>query len=192
MELDELVQMMGEADIILTEGYKRGNKPKIEVSRSVHSSKLISDPAQLIAVVSDIQWDLGVPVFGTLDNPVHASNLQENLDLIGNKYRIPLIIAVDACLGRLDSVGVITVGRGSLKPGAGVNKNLPSVGQVYITGVVNVGGFMEYFVLQNTRLNLVMRMAKAVAAGISLGLRSWHSQKVIPPWNMGLGETFEG
>lgn len=136
--------------------------------------------------------DLGVPVFGTLDNPVHASNLQENLDLIGNKYRIPLIIAVDACLGRLDSVGVITVGRGSLKPGAGVNKNLPSVGQVYITGVVNVGGFMEYFVLQNTRLNLVMRMAKAVAAGISLGLRSCHSQKVVLPWNMGLGETFEG
>jgi putative sporulation protein YyaC len=136
--------------------------------------------------------DLGIPVLGTLDAPVHASNLQENLDLIENKYRLPLIVAVDACLGRLDSVGVITVGKGSLKPGAGVNKNLPSVGQVYITGVVNVGGFMEYFVLQNTRLNLVMRMAKTVAAGISLGLRSWQGQRAVPPWTLGLRETFEG
>lgn len=135
---------------------------------------------------------LGVPVFGTLDNPVHASNLQEHLDLIEGKYLSPLIVAVDACLGRLDSVGVITVGRGSLKPGAGVNKNLPPVGQVYVTGVVNVGGFMEYFVLQNTRLNLVMRMAKAVSSGISLGLRSWASQRAAAPWPVSLSETLEG
>ena len=41
------------------------------------------------------------------------------------------------------------------KPGAGVNKDLPPVGDLYITGVVNVGGFMDYLVLQNTRLYLI-------------------------------------
>lgn len=81
LELDELVQMMGSVDIVLTEGYKRGNKPKIEVSRSVHSSKLISDPAQLIAVVSDIQWDLGVPVFGLEDFKGVADFLQSAYSL---------------------------------------------------------------------------------------------------------------
>ena len=55
---------------------------------------------------------------------------------------------------------------GALKPGAGVNKQLPPVGEVHVTGIVNVSGFMEFFVLQNTRLNLVMKMAQTMASGI--------------------------
>lgn len=109
-------------------------------------------------------------VLGTLDNPVHASNLSQTLQWVSANYQSPLIFAVDACLGRSESVGMISVGRGSLKPGAGVNKTLPAVGQVYVTGVVNVGGYMEYFVLQNTRLSLVMRMAEVAARGIAKGL----------------------
>jgi len=42
-------------------------------------------------------------------------------------------------------------------------------------GVVNVGGFMEYFVLQNTRLSLVMRMADVIAEGLRLALQEWCS-----------------
>ena len=109
---------------------------------------------------------LSAQVFGTLDNPVHAANLQEVVDWLKVKYEHPLIVAVDACLGRLDSVGTVTVGEGPLRPGAGVNKSLPAVGSVHVTGVVNVGGFMEYFVLQNTRLNLVMKMARVISSGI--------------------------
>ena len=37
---------------------------------------------------------------------------------------------------------------------------------MHITGIVNVSGFMEYFVLQNTRLHLIMEMAKTIAKGI--------------------------
>lgn len=109
-------------------------------------------------------------VLGTLDSPVHASNLTQTLNWVTANYESPLIFAVDACLGRSESVGMISIGRGSVKPGAGVNKTLPAVGQVYLTGVVNVGGYMEYFVLQNTRLSLVMRMAQVAAKGISQGL----------------------
>jgi putative sporulation protein YyaC len=109
-------------------------------------------------------------VLGTLDQPVHASNLAQTVAWVESAYRSPLVIAVDACLGRAESVGTLTVGKGSLKPGAGVNKSLPSVGHLYLTGVVNVGGFMEYFVLQNTRLSLVMRMARVAAEGIAEGL----------------------
>jgi putative sporulation protein YyaC len=112
----------------------------------------------------------GLTVMGTLDHPVHASNLADTLTWIETGYQRPFVIAVDACLGRVESIGMLTVGKGSLKPGAGVNKALPSVGDIHMTGVVNVGGFMEYFVLQNTRLSLVMRMAKVAAAGIRRGL----------------------
>ncbi|NMA52383.1 MAG: spore protease YyaC [Peptococcaceae bacterium] len=106
-------------------------------------------------------------VYGTLDKPVHASNLKEKLDMIYKQNRNPFIVAIDACLGRLESVGYIQLGDGSLLPGAGVNKDLPPVGQIHITGVVNVGGYMEYMILQNTRLNLVMRLADVIAGGIN-------------------------
>jgi len=43
---------------------------------------------------------------------------------------------------------------------------LPPIGDAYVTGVVNVGGFMEYLVLQNTRLSLVIKMADAIARGV--------------------------
>ncbi|MCM3764217.1 spore protease YyaC [Neobacillus niacini] len=105
-------------------------------------------------------------VYGTLDQPIHAVNLEERLKEINAKHRNPYLIGIDACLGRIKNVGVIQLGHGPVKPGAGVNKELPAVGEIHITGIVNVSGFMEFFVLQNTRLNLVMKMAKTIANGI--------------------------
>ena len=107
-------------------------------------------------------------VVGTLDAPVHASNLQEVLRSLYARDPAAVVVAVDACLGRSESVGAITVGCGALAPGAGVNKSLPTVGAAFVTGIVNVGGFMEYFVLQNTRLQLVMRMAGVISEGLAL------------------------
>lgn len=113
----------------------------------------------------------GVRVYGTLDEPVHASNLAATLEAIRQEGEPGVTVAIDACLGKLENVGSIAAGLGSLRPGAGVNKNLPEVGDVYITGTVNVGGFMEYFVLQNTRLSLVMRMAETIVEGLTLAVR---------------------
>ncbi|MEJ8547362.1 spore protease YyaC [Brevibacillus borstelensis] len=109
---------------------------------------------------------LSMHVYGTLEDPVHAMNLGEKLEAIRQQHPRSLIIAIDACLGQFSNVGSINVNDGPLKPGAGVKKELPSVGTFHITGIVNVGGFMEYFVLQNTRLYVVMRMADIIAAGL--------------------------
>jgi putative sporulation protein YyaC len=105
-------------------------------------------------------------VFGTLDLPVHAVNLPQTIAQIQTQYQKPFIIAVDACLGRFESIGYISIKEGPLQPGTGVNKNLPAIGDLQIVGIVNVGGFMEYMVLQNTRLNLVMKMADIISQGI--------------------------
>ncbi|MCR8658483.1 spore protease YyaC [Paenibacillus endoradicis] len=102
-------------------------------------------------------------VYGSIAEPVHALNLQQTMDTIKNSYRNPFVIGIDACLGQASSVGFIQANLGPVRPGAGVNKELPPVGNMHITGVVNVGGFMEYFVLQNTRLHLVMSMADIIA-----------------------------
>lgn len=105
-------------------------------------------------------------IYGTLEDPIHAVNLEDKLKEIKAKHFNPLIIGIDACLGRLKSVGAIQICEGPVKPGAGVKKDLPAVGDYHITGIVNVSGFMEFFVLQNTRLNLVLKMAKVIANGI--------------------------
>lgn len=107
----------------------------------------------------------GGSVFGTLDEPVHAENLASVLDRV-SKQEAGTVLGVDACLGARSEVGSILVRPGPLKPGLGVNKQLPPVGDLHIAGVVNLGGFMEYVILQNTRLSLVMKMAQVISAGI--------------------------
>ena len=101
-------------------------------------------------------------VYGTLLDPIHALNLEEKLNEIESIHGQAFVIAIDACLGKIKSVGHIKIGKGSIKPGAGVNKILPEVGTIHITGTVNVSGFMEYLILQNTRLYTVMEMAKVI------------------------------
>ena len=111
-----------------------------------------------------------VHIYGTLETPVHSTNLNDTIRQLHMRHQHALIIAIDACLGRMDNVGNIMIGKGALKPGAGVNKELPAVGDLYITGVVNVGGFMDYLVLQNTRLYLITRLADVIAEGLLQGL----------------------
>lgn len=105
-------------------------------------------------------------VYGTLDKPVHAVNLIDQLEIIKSKHRNPFIIVVDACLGKKDSVGMITTGIGTIQPGAALKKDLPPVGDVYLTGIVNINGYMDYMVLQSTRLHLVMDMAEVMAKSL--------------------------
>jgi putative sporulation protein YyaC len=109
------------------------------------------------------------PVYGTLDQPVHAVNLKEKIQMIKESFPYPLIIAVDACLGQLKNIGSINMGKGHLQPGTGVHKTLPPVGEIFFSGVVNIGGYLEYLVLQNTRLCQVMKMADCIAQAIITG-----------------------
>ncbi|MCU6710994.1 spore protease YyaC [Paenibacillus sp. J5C_2022] len=113
-------------------------------------------------------------VFGTLAEPVHAMNLDDTLQQINTQFDKPFLIGIDACLGQVASVGCIQAGNGPVRPGAGVNKDLPPVGDIHITGIVNVGGFMEYFVLQNTRLHLVMSMSEIISLGLFTAISNFH------------------
>lgn len=113
-------------------------------------------------------------VIGTVSSPLHAANMEARLTEL-QRVRNAYVIAVDASLGADDAVGTITLRQGPLLPGAGVRKTLPPIGACHLTGVVNVGGFMEYVVLQNTRLHLVLSMAEVIVAALTQALL--HSTK---------------
>ena len=109
-----------------------------------------------------------VAVFGTLENPVHALNLESTLETIYEYYNDPFIIAIDASLGIPEHIGYATVSSSPLVPGKGVNKNLPAIGNLSITGIVNVAGFPNSILLQSTRLHTVMTLADCIGKAISM------------------------
>ena len=69
LSLDEIVATLSGVDLILTEGYKREARQRIEVSRREYSTELISHPSELLAVAADYPLDIGVPVYGLDDAP---------------------------------------------------------------------------------------------------------------------------
>jgi len=125
-------------------------------------------------------------VHGNLDHPVHAKNLDGVMKNVSEKYNRPYIVAIDACLGRIDHIGCINIGEGAIKPGSGVNKNLMPVGHMFITGIVNFGGFMDFLILQNTRLNIVMKMADIISMGIKYVLWKINSDPEVSPMLYGM------
>lgn len=70
LSIDQLVQRyFHDVDLILTEGYKSENKPKIEIYRSTkHKEPLCKPEDNLIAFVSDIQPLYDVPHFDLNDS----------------------------------------------------------------------------------------------------------------------------
>lgn len=105
-------------------------------------------------------------VLGTIDDPVHAVNLDEKIKLIPEGK---VVIAIDSCLGRLKNIGNINLNTGSLHAGAGVGKELTPVGDYHIAGVVNVSvddADINLQVLSCTSLSVVLKMANTCVAAI--------------------------
>ncbi|MGN0394268.1 MAG: spore protease YyaC [Coprococcus sp.] len=101
-------------------------------------------------------------VAGTLQYPVHALNIKDTISKIYRKYENPFVIAVDASLGMAKDIGLITLTNSHLYPGKGVNKKLPAIGDISITGIVNLSGKPGSALLQNTRLYMVKKMAECI------------------------------
>jgi molybdopterin-guanine dinucleotide biosynthesis protein B len=75
--LDELAAIITDVDIILTEGYKRSDKPKIEVIRAERGVEPICTPEELVAIATDVPIVLKVPQFGLDDTEGLAELLEE-------------------------------------------------------------------------------------------------------------------
>jgi molybdopterin-guanine dinucleotide biosynthesis protein B len=64
----ELVPLLGDMDIVLVEGFKRADLPKIEVFRPENQKPpACCNDRNLLAVVSDAKLDWGVPRYAAND-----------------------------------------------------------------------------------------------------------------------------
>ena len=109
-----------------------------------------------------------VEIVGTLERPVHAMNLEQSLAMLHMRYPNHVVVAVDASVGSQDHVGCVTLGKGALRPGLGVCKELQAVGDIFITGIVGGYGSHDPLMLQSVRLSVVMRMADYISRTIAL------------------------
>lgn len=94
-------------------------------------------------------------------------------------YPDHVVVAVDASVGNMEHIGYVTLGKGSLKPGLGVSKELKAVGDIFITGIVGSCGSFDPLMLQSIRLSVVMRMADCISRSIYLVEKLWENASLL-------------
>lgn len=131
----------------------------------------------------------GINIYGNLEQPIHAKNITDSIQNIKSTYDNPYIIAIDASLGNIQNVGKIILENRPINPGAALNKDLPPVGDLSITGIVNMYGNLEFMILQNTRLNVVMQQAEIISQGIYHCLLKLFGGKKYPDFDTSMKDS---
>lgn len=128
----------------------------------IGTDKCIGDCLGPLIGTSLNEKNFPLPVYGTLDYPIHALNIDEELDKIYKLHPYATVIAIDACLGDINSIGEIHLKTDSLKPGKGVGKSLPAVGDLSIIGIVDSSSKKDLFSNRAIRLSLIMDISKVI------------------------------
>jgi putative sporulation protein YyaC len=111
-------------------------------------------------------------VIGTLASPCDANTLPMWItELAAVPHGSEAVIAIDAALGRPESIGKYQVSSVPMLPGSSLRRDLPPVGDYGIAGIVNGNGIKTYSILQNTSLHRVMSMADAIVDAIRTTFR---------------------
>lgn len=111
-------------------------------------------------------------IYGTLNYPITAKEIEYAKTYIKQMHPESVIIAIDAAVGSSDDIGLIRILNKGIKPGLGVEKNLSSLGDMSIIGVVSGKTLKNYSLFNLTRLNLVYKMAEQIADGIENYIKS--------------------
>jgi putative sporulation protein YyaC len=113
--------------------------------------------------------NIEIDIYGTLDKPVHAINMNEYIKTIKSK-NYDNVIAIDACLSSKKSQGIVEVREGPITPGKGIGKILPEIGDLSIIGIVDSNDKDFYNLVQDTRLSFIYEMSEVITEGIVTAL----------------------
>jgi putative sporulation protein YyaC len=116
-------------------------------------------------------------VFGTVEFPMHALNLEKRFAEIKELYPTHQIIAIDACLGDKEDIGQIQYRDIPIHPGKGVGKSLPKVGDYSLIGIVDSSDDCELFTNRSIRLDLVYGMSKVISEALFEAVTVLHKKR---------------
>ena len=110
---------------------------------------------------------LHVFLYGTLSAPVTAKEIKYMRTFLNETHQDRQIIAIDAAVGNQGDIGLIKATSSPLLPGAGANKQLGSIGDISILGIVAEKSLSNYGLFNTTRLNLVYTMAEIISDALA-------------------------
>lgn len=106
-----------------------------------------------------------LPVFGTLEKPVHRENLLFTMDVIRLLHPRHMILAIDAAYGmREDSGSVILINDG-IVPAGYADGTMYKAGDIALIGVTDYPG-SERDWLNKVRISTVYEMAEMISGAI--------------------------
>lgn len=105
-------------------------------------------------------------VYGSLSYPITAKEAKTISLTIKKLHPYSQILVVDAAVGDDDDVGYIKITDKGIKPGLGVNKDLPLIGGVSVIGIVATKGSIISDLNGKTRLKTVAKMCEDISSGI--------------------------
>lgn len=123
---------------------------------------------------------LPIPVYGSIDSPIHALNIDKELKTISKTHPDAYIIGIDACLGEESAIGEIHIRDFPIRPGKGVGKLLPDVGEVSIVGIIDSNNNADLFFKRSIRLSFVLNIAKVISKGIIHAYYEYNNSNNIP------------
>ena len=113
-------------------------------------------------------------VYGTLKSPITAKEIKTISEKIKQIHPASKVLVIDAALGREDEIGYVKVQNKGIKPGLGVKKNLPEIGDVSIIGIVGTYKNTINEQTEPTRLNLIYNIANTIIGGVEEALNKIH------------------
>lgn len=106
-------------------------------------------------------------LYGTLSAPVTAKEIAYMRTFLTETHPHSQVVAIDAAVGSKGDIGLIRVTDAPMLPGSGADKQLGSIGDVSVMGIVAEKSLQNYGLLNSTRLNLVYTMSELVSEALA-------------------------
>ena len=181
-------------DRLLKRDFQRKNHKRMGACTSLtENSEFFNAPPVIVCVGSDLvigdslgpitgsmlrykTQGLNVFIYGTLASPVTAKEIKYIRTLLQNSHPNSQIVTVDAAVGEEGDIGLVKLTDSPLKPGAGAQKKLGSIGDVSALGIVAEKSLGNYGLFNTTRLNLVYTMSEIISDSLSTLLWNYHGK----------------
>ena len=145
--------------------YKTQNSQPIFMC--IGTEKVFSDSlGPRVGTLLNKHMSLPTFVYGMSEQNITAENLLYCYSFIKSMHPCSKIVVIDAAVGSPEQIGNVQLSDGGITPGAATNKNLPSVGDVSIVGVVADKSMNDFYTLNSEKDKLVGQVAQFIVDAI--------------------------
>lgn len=110
-----------------------------------------------------MDYNINAYVYGFSTRPITGSNYEKYINHIKKHHVESIIIAVDACVGKMEDIGKIKYSSKGIYAGSALNKSNNKIGDIGILGVVASAGNNNMEALLNVEKSLIEKMSYNIA-----------------------------